>query len=179
MNRLIFYDTIRQNIFDGKIKQSQVNGIEAILNQWENEKLTDLRWLAYMLATVFHETGATMQPIEEYGKGRGHPYGKPDPITGLKYYGRGQVQLTWKYNYETMGNILGVDLVRHPELALQLDISVKILFQGMIKGFFTGRRLEHYFNYKTDWVNARRIVNGTDRAELIANYAKKFYKALS
>lgn len=178
MNRAAFYDKIRP-LFGGKITQSQVEGMEAILNEWEARQLTDMRYLAYILATVFHETARTMQPVREYGRGKGRPYGDPDPITGEIYYGRGWPQLTWKRNYEKMGVRLGIDLVGNPDLALQMDVSADIMFEGMLFGLFTGRKLKDYFNTKTDWRNARRIINGTDRADLIASYAMKFFDALN
>lgn len=184
LNRSNFYSIIRASLFNNKLSQSQVNGIEAILNEWESHNLPDIRRLAYMFGTIFHETAKTMQPIEEYGKGRGYKYGISDPITGKIYYGRGFVQLTWKANYYTMGKLLGYDLVNNPELALDLTIATKILFEGMLygvshKGDFTGKSLEQYFNSVTeDWVNARKIINGLDKANLIAGYSKEFYKAL-
>lgn len=182
INRENFYTTVRSNF--GPLKQSQVDGFEAILNQWEISGLTDLRWLAYMLATAWHETAKTMQAIEEYGKGKGRKYGKPDPKTGKIYYGRGFVQLTWYYNYAKMGAIIDVDLYNHPELALDTATAVKIMFEGMttgesFKGDFTGKHLGMYFNdKKEDWINARRIINGVDKAVLIADYAKDFYAGL-
>lgn len=180
IDRFKFFSSVRQNIFGGKLLEKQVQGLNAILVEWEAQGLTDLRWLSYMLATTFHETAATMQPIEEYGNGKGRKYGKPDPVTGQVYYGRGYVQLTWKANYETMGKLLGKPLVEAPELALKPDIATAVLFKGMIKGLFTGKKLGDYFNAKKeDWVNARRIINGTDKAELIADYAKKFHTALT
>lgn len=144
-----------------------------------------------MLGTTYHETARTMYPIEEYGNGKGKRYGKkikqsgepyeePDKI----YYGRGYVQLTWYENYERMGRILNIPLLQQPELALRPDIAANIMFEGMtkslsLKGDFTGHYLEQYFNdTREDWVNARRIINGLDRAELIAGYAKRFYEIL-
>ncbi len=194
INRKIFYDKIKSSSLS-KLKpltQTQVNGIEAIFNEWDNSKLSDLRWLAYMLATVYHECDGKMVPIEEYGKGKTRPYGKklkmsrkaystPDKI----YYGRGLVQLTWYENYESMGKLLGVDLLNNPDLALDPVISVKIMFEGMTKGKslrgdFTGKALEHYFTSSIDDpVNARRIINGIDKAQLIAGYHREFLKALS
>lgn len=180
IDRFKFFSSVRQNIFGGKMLEKQVQGCNAILKEWEAQQLTDLRWLAYMLATTYHETAATMQPIEEYGKGKGRKYGKADSDTGLVYYGRGYVQLTWKENYATMGKLLGKPLVEAPELALKPEIATAILFKGMIKGLFTGKKLGDYFNArKEDWVNARRIINGIDKAELIASYAKKFFSALT
>jgi hypothetical protein len=191
INRKQFFFNIRQTIFKTGLKQLQVEGVETILNRWEAQGFTDQRWLAYMLATVYHETAKTMQPIEEYGKGKGYRYGKKIKRSGIPYslpdkiyYGRGYVQLTWFENYETMGRLLGVDLLNNPELALRPAIAADIMFEGMTKGNshfgdFTGKSLENYFNEtKEDWVNARRIINGTDKADLIAGYGKKFYNAL-
>lgn len=177
INRKVFYDEIRQNLF-GKLEQEQVDGMETILNEWELRDLTDLRWLAYMLATTYHETDQKMQPIEEYGKGDGHAYGKPDQGTGKIYYGRGLAQLTHKRNYQLFSDRLGLDLVNKPELALQTDVAVKILFDGMVAGLFTGVGLPKYLGQTTDWINARRVVNGLDKANIIAKYAEKFDFAL-
>jgi putative chitinase len=191
LNRKYFFDTIRTTLFKTGMKQKQVEGMDAILNRWEATGLTDPRWLAYMLATTYHETAKTMHPIEEYGKGKNYKYGKKIKRSGIPYtlpdkiyYGRGYVQLTWYENYETMGRLLGVDLLGSPELALHPGIAADIMFEGMTKrnsnfGDFTGKSLEHYFNdKKEDWVNARRIINGTDKADLIAAYGKKFMAAL-
>lgn len=192
LNRKHFFDTIRDSLFHGSFTQLQVEGLDAILDRWEASGLTDLRWLAYMLATCYHETARTMQPIEEYGKGAGYKYGKKIKRSGIPYtlpdkiyYGRGYVQLTWYENYETMGRLLGIDLLNNPELALHPNIAAQIMFEGMTKGNshfgdFTGKSLENYFNEtKDDWVNARKIINGTDKAELIADYGKKFFTALN
>ncbi|SMC45584.1 glycoside hydrolase family 19 protein [Pedobacter africanus] len=196
MNSKAFYDNIRANIFAGSISPKQFEGIEAIIKEYNRLCVNDLRKLAYILGTVFHETDKTMQPIEEYTKGGGLPYGKkfkmgggpgkrvPYTIPDKLYYGRGHVQLTWYENYQAMGKLLGVDLLNKPELMLTMDVSVKVLFEGMLKGQsnfgdFTGKSLEDYFTpNRSDWYNARRIVNGTDAAQKIADIAQKFYKAL-
>jgi hypothetical protein len=94
-DRKVYFDCVRASLFSGSMSQDQVEGQEAILGEWELQgqiegpPMTDLRWLAYMLATTFHETSKEMQPIEEYGKGSGQSYGKEDPQTGQTYYGRG------------------------------------------------------------------------------------------
>lgn len=179
IDRATFFDGVRERLFRGTLSQYQVDGMNEILDEWEKRGLTDLRWLAYMLATVKWETAHTMQPIPEWGKGRGHSYGVPDPITGKAYYGRGFVQLTWKANYHAMGEILDAPLVADPELALDLDVATQILFEGMIRGSFTGRSLGQYFNDPTsDWVGARKIINGTDRAEEIADIGRAFHAVL-
>lgn len=178
IDRKKFFDAIRRRPFGGSLTPSAVLNINAILDEWERRGLTDLRWLSYMLATDLAECGRNMAPIPEVGKGRGHPYG--NPVNGHVYYGRGYVQLTWDYNYRKMGTLIGVDLLSNPDLALRPDIASKILFEGMIRGSFTGKKLADYFSgQKADWVNARRIINGTDRASEIANYGKQFHEALT
>ena len=178
MNLKPFFDHIRPVFFPIGLKQDQVNNIELILTECRLASITDLRWLAYILATVYHETAGEMRPIEEYGKGAKRPYGNPDPQTGLAYYGRGFPQLTGRDNYDLFGRRLGIDLLHKPELALQSAHSAKILVLGMSKGLFTGKSLADYFpvSGEGDWINARRIVNGTDRAQLIANYAHVFHQ---
>ena len=168
-------------MFSNVLQQSQVDGMNAILDGWEAKYTADDdRWLAYALATTYHETDQHMQPIDEYGKGRGMPYGKADPTTGQVYYGRGFVQLTWERNYETMSNLLGIDFVHHPDLTLELDNATNILFLGMAKGLFTGKSLSNYFcKTNEDWVSARKIINGLDKAQAIALYGHNFYSAIS
>jgi hypothetical protein len=192
INRKSFFLQVRVSLFDGKLSQSQVDGMTVILDEWESSGFTDTRWLAYMLATAYHETGRTMQPIEEWGKGKRRPYGSNNKQDGTKYtdttnifYGRGFVQITWYENYKKMGKILGIDLINNPELALDPKIAVKIMFEGMttsksLKGDFTNKHLGHYFNDKVDDPkNARRIINGLDKAELIRGYYNEFNKALN
>ncbi|HCE4778080.1 TPA: peptidoglycan-binding protein [Vibrio parahaemolyticus] len=147
-----------------------------------------VQYLAYVLATTYHETARTMQPIEEYGKGAGHEYGEPHEMTGQTYYGRGYVQLTWYDNYFKAMRYLysvdwakgAVDLVNHPELALKPFYAAQIAIIGMAQGWFTGKQLSDYVlqDGSYDYVNARRIINGTDKAETIAAYAIMFENAL-
>lgn len=188
INRKFFFDNVRSQLFDGRLTQKQVNGLTAILNEWEkNYAKKDDRWLAYMLATTHHETDRTMSPIEEYGKGKGRKYGKRIKMNGKAYtnttnifYGRGFVQLTWYENYEKAGKKLKADFINNPKLTLELKYATPIMFLGMIEGWFTGKKLSQYFNNtKEDWTNARRIINGTDKANLIASYAKKYYSSIS
>jgi hypothetical protein len=107
------------------------------------------------------------------------PYWHPD-ADGRYWIGRGLVQLTHKANYAEMARRTGQPLDTDPALAMRMDIAVDILFIGMIDGVFTGKRLSTYFDGPlADWVDARRIVNGLDRAAGIAGYGKSYYAALS
>lgn len=199
MTRASFYSAIRTPLFSGHLIQPQVDGIEAILDAWDASPANgDLRHLAYMLATAYHETAATMQPVREtlagtdeaaiaildasFRKGRlswvREPYWRKDR-EGRSWLGRGLVQLTHRENYAKLGEEIGIDLVADPSKAMEMDVAVRILFAGMEKGLFTGRKLGDYFSAgKADWVNARRIINGIDRAEKVAGYGRIFHAAL-
>lgn len=191
VDKQFFYKTAREQGLLNKLNQLQIESIDTIINYWDSKGHTDFRWLAYIFATVKHETANTMLPIEEYGKGKGRPYGRKIKHSGIKYttpdklyYGRGYVQLTWYENYDLLGRLLGIDLLATPELTLNNSVATKILFEGMTKGAssfgdFTGKCLEMYFTPKVeDWGGARKIINGTDKKELIAGYGKKFLKCL-
>lgn len=188
INKPKFYQAIKKAVFGGVLIQVQVEQMNAILDEWDSRGLTNIHWLAYMFATNIGECGRNMAPVREgfktsdlearaYVKRRGYKYAKV--IGGQVYYGRGRVQLTWLFNYEKAGKELGVDLVNNPDLALDPVIATRIMFDGMIQGWFTGKKLQDYFNVrKTDYFNARRIINGLDRAAEIGGVAQKFYKAL-
>jgi putative chitinase len=164
MNFQIFFDDVRNSLFGGKLSQGQVEGMENIINY----STVSLDQLAYVLATVKWETAHTMQPIKEYGS---TAYLKSKPY--WPYYGRGLVQLTWKDNYAKYG------LDKTPDKALEWDSSLFVLFDGMTKGLFTGKKLDDYINdNKRDYINARRIINGTDRAKEIAQIADAYRTAL-
>lgn len=144
-------------------------------------------YLAYILATVHHETNQTFTPIKELGNGKNRPYGNVHE-NGNVYFGRGFVQLTWDYNYQKFGKLLNIDLYNKPDLALDEVVASKIMFLGMTKGLFTGRSLNSYFYIKNDSysgsqsfedsINARRIINGLDCALKISSYYKVFLKSI-
>jgi hypothetical protein len=199
INRQIFFDRVRTSLFAGKLLPDRVAGLTVLLDEWEARHAgQDIRWLAYALATAYHETGFTMQPVAEQGGAvyltymydplssnpnrvaLGKTNGNTHPGDGVRYCGRGFVQLTWANNYRRIGELIGVDLLDHPERTLEPDIAARILYEGMIGGWFSGVGLGRYFNAKiTDWKNARRIINGLDCAGKIAGYAKSFCEALS
>lgn len=168
MNRTIFYEYVKNAPFGGRITPAQREGLDKILDYWDESGYDDDRWLAYILATVFHETAATMQPIEERG---GRKYLESKPY--YPWYGRGLVQITWEENYKKFG-------IKNPKDALRWDKSLDILFGGMIEGMFSGRSLNQFFNErKDDPVNARKIVNAMDKAKLIAGYHKNFLDSIN
>lgn len=191
MTDATFFDRIRHGLFGGKLSQSQVDGIVAIRAGWALMGDDDAHKLSYILATSFHETAETLQPI--YERGAKVYFNKYEPGTkigkalgnthagdGYLFRGRGFVQLTGRANYAEAGKALGIDLIGNPDLALELDVAAKILIRGMLEGWFTGKKLADYIHGTThDFVGARHIINGTDRASTIALYAKQFDAALA
>jgi putative chitinase len=198
INRKRLFDGIRHAPFPGKMKQTQVDGINVILDAWEKSGQKDLRHLAYILATPAIETGMRYEPIIEAGgesyfrrlydvqgqnPARARSMGNTQPGDGARYRGRGFVQITWKKNYaryrDQVQKLFGVDILANPDKAMIPEVAAYIMVDGMTKGVFTGKKLADYFNAKTtDWRNARRIVNGLDKADQIASIAKEFYADL-
>jgi hypothetical protein len=185
IDKKFYFDTVRKLLFGGEMTIGQVTGQEALIKVWESDfGDKPLKYLAYCLATAFHETGRKMQPVEEIGKGKGKKYGKPCGPYGHCYYGRGHVQNTWEDNYIKATTHLAkyeidADLHKYPERALEDEISAYILFDGSIYGWFTGAKLSKYFDgEKEDPLHARQIINGMDKAQTIAGYYWKFKTAL-
>lgn len=194
-NPRAFFDAMRQGLLGPTLSATEVDGCNAILEAMKGAPLT---WTAYALATAYHETASTMQPIRELG---GNTYftrmydvtgaraqlalqnGNTCAGDGPKYCGRGYVQLTWKRNYKRAGDECGADLVNYPDKALDLDVAAKVMRQGMSEGWFTGKKFSDYLPASGratsgQYRNARYIINGSDRAEKIAGHAKAFEDAL-
>lgn len=179
-SRKQFFDEYRKAF--GSIQQLQVEGLEFLLGKIESDPEWDsLPQAAYFLASIKHETGITRggvyqayQPIKEL---RSKPGTKgrinQDRYWLSGYYGRGYIQLTWLKNYQKFG------IADTPDKALEPDTAYMIAARGMREGLFTGKKLDHYItNDDVDYINARRIVNGLDRANDIAEIAEKFERVL-
>lgn len=130
---------------------------------------------AYVLATCEWETNHTFDPVKEayYLKSKAEPYRKK--LRYYPWYGRGLVQLTWEENYKKAGAEIGVNLIANPDLAMEPDNAVRIAVLGMKHGWFTTKKLSDYITLqRSDFTNARRIINGTDKAKEISDLAKKY-----
>ncbi len=152
---------------------------KAIHAECLRQGVTMLEQIAYVLATVELET-RHFQPVKEadYLGAKAEAYRKKH-MRYYPYYGRGYVQLTWKENYEKYSNLLGVDLVKNPDIALRPDVALFVLVHGMKKGNFTGASLSSYINASgVDFRGARAIINGSDRADECAGYARQWLSAL-
>ena len=196
MSRADFYTILRRRdsgVFGTSLTQAQVEGCETLLAASDGLPISHR---AYLLATAYHETAHTMRPVREtladtddkaiarleaaWAKGKlpwvKSPYWRKD-ADGKSWLGRGYVQLTHKANYAKAGAKLGVDLVGNPDIAMQPTVAALVLARGCSEGWFTGKRLADYL--PGDYVGARRVVNGTDKAAQIATYAAAFEQALA
>lgn len=178
MDKVAFYNTVKSKL--GSLNTTQVAGFEACLTALEGLPLS---WRAYALATAWHETAKTMQPVRE-----AYWLSESWRKTNLRYYpwyGRGYVQLTWDYNYKFADKALGLNgtLIKNADRAMEAPIAARIMRLGMLEGWFTGKKFADYLPSagvatKQQYINARRIINGTDKADLIEDYAQVFEKAL-
>lgn len=206
MNDAVFFSAIRKTLFSGGLRQSQVDGINGILQAMDEVGDKDQDTLAYSLATTYHEVNGLMQPVREgfaktdagarravnnLAKKRGPnsavaKYARPTGPYGHVYYGRGYPQLTWMENYADSSDDAGVDLVKDPDAMLDPVISARVLIRGIMDGRWNGRGhgLDYYegadhFLSDAEAEEARRTVNVKDKARLIAGYHRKFYDALT
>lgn len=215
-NRKYLFELLKNSPFGGVLTQAQVLAIGLILDYCEKLKLP-IEYIAYILATAFHETGGTFKTKEEslnysaaalrakfsrarisladadrYGRTDKHKanqsaianliYGGAWGLANLgnklvgdgwRFIGRGLVQITGRKNYEYFG------LADNPAGAKDLAKAVEILILGMINGIFTGRKLSDYLHGTSfDAVGARAVVNGTDKASLIASHYTMILAAL-
>ena len=180
MDIKLFFDLYRANLDpDKKLDQKEVNALDTFLNFYTRDihEFTTDQW-AYIFATVFHETNATFLPTKE-----AYWMSESWRLKNLRYspyYGRGYVQITWKDNYKKYSDKTGLDFVKNPDLALEPGNAWYILKDGFKNGVFTGKKITDYVNNSNvDYIGARRIINGTDKAKLIAGYANMFRSILN
>jgi len=175
-----FYDHVLP-LFRGTLPDYQRERVDLIINGGLARKRS-IQDIAYVLATGYHETQRYLV-ANEIGEGQGHSYGEPQQLFPGKaaiYFARGPVGLTHLGNYGAMSLIVGVDLVNFPDRAADWELGADIIWEGMVRGVFTKTRLSDHINVSgADYVGARKIVNGTDRADMIAGYARTFEEGLN
>lgn len=197
-NEAAFFDVLRGSKALGPtLSADEVSGCQAIVGACRAAGW-GLAWSADALATAVVETAGTMQPIKEIGgaayfrrmydiegnrPAKARELGNLTPGDGARYAGRGYVQLTGRKNYLKAGTALGHDLIGNPDLAMRPDIAAAIMVKGMAGAWFTGKGLADYLPAAgpgafAQFKEARRIINGQDRAAEIAGYALEFQKAL-
>jgi hypothetical protein len=194
--RLAPFDFDRQTFFEmyidqfGALPSDQLDALNLLLDFMEDDTdISDIRWFAYMLATVKAEHSDFKPGPESHALWSQHT-GPGDyaeevaaPDGSLhRYFGRGYVQLTWLKNYKSVGNGIGMgdQLANNPDLAMDPNTAYSVMSYGMRNRTFTGKELSDYINgNNADYVNARRIINGLNRAQEIAGYATAFETMLN
>lgn len=192
-----FYAYTRAQPARGPWTEAEVDGCERILNfalhryPWKGSgtRVTPTNVLAYILATAHWE--AHFQPVAEAWYVYPNSFEKAEAWRkrNLRYYpwyGRGLVQTTWERNYRALGGLLADTLdttsqtfIDHPEKLLEWNYALWALFRALEVGLYTGKKLEDYIDDldesdaedRREYINTRRTVNGTDRAERIADLA--------
>lgn len=145
--------------------------------------ITDKSHIAYVLASAQWESRMG-EAMVEFASGSAYE-GRADlcntqPGDGARYKGRGHVQITGRCNYQQYTNLLGIDLITHPERAADPATAARICADGMANGRFTGRRLNQFgVDGAYDFANARQIVNGHDHAAAIAAIAHRYRAAMN
>ena len=150
----------------------------AIVRECIKQGVKDRGQIAYMLATAYHESDS-FKTTTEYDSGAKYEgrqnLGNTQPGDGVKFKGRGLVQVTGRANYTKYSKILKIDCVNKPELLAETKYALFTLVHGMTNGVFTGARLGKYVSGdRQDFFNARQVVNGYDLADKIAGYAKGY-----
>lgn len=193
-----FYAYVRAGQLLGPtLSPGEVEGCDAILTACGRDAWP-IGFVAYALATAYHETAGTMQPIHELGgptylrrmydiqgarPAKARELGNLTPGDGVRYAGRGYVQLTGRTNYDKAGQALGVDLIGSPDLAMKPEVAADIMVMGMRDGWFTGRKLSDDIPASgsataAQFQASRDIINGSDKAAKIATEAVEFQAAL-
>lgn len=191
-----FLDGYKQRF--GPVTGALAEAVEFLLGKIEADKRfaanpVDRHKLSYCLATFKWETAHTLHPIDEHGSetyfnkryGPGTVVGKMLGNTkdgdGARFRGRGFVQLTGRANYQRAGKFLGIDFLAQPERTKEPALSYEIAMEGMAKGWFTGAKLGRYFKTGAlpDYEGARAIINGQDKAQTIADMARRFDELLA
>lgn len=139
--------------------------------------------LAYLLASAYWETNRTMQPVEEAyylaNRVRDLDAWRRKNLRYYPWHGRGYVQTTWERNYRRLKQATGVDVISDPSLAMRPDVAAIALVNGTMEGWWTGKKISDYITLtRSDYVGARRTINGTDEAHAIAELARSYEAAL-
>lgn len=189
--RQVFFDEYRKAF--GRLSQNEVSVLTQLFDFFgEDKEVTDVRHVAYILATIKWQTAHTWTPLTEAGSDEfferkygpdtaaGKAYGHVEPGDGSRFKGRGYILLTGRSNYTKLNERLGFvdtenDLVKHPEKALEPLIAYRVTSVMMREGLATGRKLDEFISgERADYEQARRIVSGLDQSPQIAEIARKF-----
>ena len=132
---------------------------------------------AHFLAQCAHES-AGMRTTTEYASGKEYEgrkdLGNTQPGDGVRFKGRGLIQLTGRANYAAYGKKLGIDLVSHPETAAAFPAA--ILTAGQ---YWADHGLNAFADKDDVLTITKRINGGTNGLAERKAYLAKAKKALA
>ena len=187
---------VRATLFKHHMTQRQVEGCIRVIEMCRDDFKLPLEQCAYILATSYHETVMRMHPVREaLGRTDGETKRRLEsafragklryvktPYWREGWYGRGEIQLTHKYNYVRMNKFVKPDIVENPDKVIEDPrLSTFIMIKGMVDGLFTKHKLaDFYIEGSFDSYGARRIVNPHDinSFRIIQEVYNQFYSAL-
>lgn len=131
VNARTMYETAPRFSGDKAVRQAAI--IEAIgpvlAATLEAYEINNINRIANFLGQTCHES-AGFRTTEEFATGEAYEgradLGNNQPGDGVRFKGRGLLQLTGRANYARMSKVLGIDLVGDPKHAADPVLSLKI-----------------------------------------------------
>jgi len=112
---------------------------------------------AMFIAQIAHESGG-FHYVKELASGEAYEgrkdLGNTEPGDGVKYKGRGLIQITGKANYRACGDALGVDFVAEPSGLERPDWATRSA------GWFWSTRKLNDIADRGDLLRVTKIING-------------------
>lgn len=160
------------------------SGAESILHRVAKAAGIKGSELAQFLAQTRHESAdfARMKEIggskyfaqrydPKYNPEKAKILGNTQPGDGIRYHGRGYIQITGRANYRMAGQALGLPLEQHPELAAKPDVAAKIAV------WYWKTRVKPHVNNFADTASVTKYINPAmrglkDRHENFLDYQR-------
>lgn len=193
MNKSKFFEEVKKSLFGGKLTQTQVNGLEAIIDEWNRQGGGQREQLAYVLATPYHEVGRAYKPIREnlnyksaaqirkVWPSRFKTDADASPFVGnakklaIKVYGGrlGNKPAPSSDGYDFRGggweqrtgrvNFERIGIADNPNKILEPSFAAKSIVVGMRSGEYTGKKLSDFINNAKTDYGMARTIINADR----------------
>ena len=170
--------------------------VTRLMGEMQRDGITNPQQQADVLGQTDLETTMGLNLLEPRAAGKGYEnrtdLGNSQKGDGVRFRGRGFVQITGRSSYTYWSKRLGIDLIKRPDLAANPAIAAKIGVLGMRDGTFTGmtsggdliagggKKLADYTDKhgNVDFYNSREIVNGHDKASTLLAKAREYLEII-